>query len=66
MVAECPACAVLCNVIGFDMVRQTYLAYCVHCKTTFAAPDVTIGHVVEADEPKPETWRDRAIRDPML
>lgn len=68
---ECPQCRNELTVIGYHTGYQAYVANCPLCRyLVLAVPDVMgvlrTTRCEPTGEPKPETWRDRAIRDPMF
>jgi hypothetical protein len=66
---ECPTCGKLVPFDGYNIGMQAYVGTCVPCGQRVAACFYDNGNIcvmMLRDEPKQETWRDRAIRDPMM
>jgi hypothetical protein len=67
---ECPACGCAVPLAGYDFVRKSFVGQCPACCVYIGAVglpgakfEVTI---MFGPKPKQETWRDRALRDPMM
>jgi hypothetical protein len=62
----CPQCGRLAQ-LGYAISIQAYVGTCPRCHSEITAVENGCnGLMVICDAPKEETWRDRAIRDPMM